>query len=159
LAILLIVGLPFTVSVKIVFVVRPLPFFTMSVILLIPLYTATGVKMTEQMPDTSGPVRTIASACTNAVLLDAPVTINEAGGVTASLTVKANAGVDVPMLICWLTIRLMAGEEPEAWAGAIQQIAKRSVRSKTDIRRMHGAANNKVLEKRCKTSTSRSTLP
>ena len=45
----------------------------------------------------------------SAVLLDMPVTYNDAAGVTLSLTLKGKAVVDEPRFITWLAIEEMVG--------------------------------------------------
>ena len=84
---------------KLVFVVCPPPSVTMRTIVVMPLYTATGVRVTVQCPCESGPVNTIPSVCTKAVLLAAQVSMSDASGVRSSTTVKGNATADDPMLM------------------------------------------------------------
>ena len=87
------------VKLKLVLAFKPLPFSTVSVIVVTPLYTATGVRVTLQRPEVSGPVSTIPVARTKAVLLETHVTTSEVAAVTASCTVNASAEVEVPIFI------------------------------------------------------------
>lgn len=98
-----------TERMKFVFVDSPAPSFTVSVMIVIPVYTATGVTVIEQSPAVFGPLMTMPVACTSAVLLEAAVTVSEPATVRSSATVKANAMVDLPMLIIWLLIALIVG--------------------------------------------------
>ena len=100
----------FTVSVKLVFAVNPMLSVTVSVIVDIPLYVATGVTISIQLPLLLGPVSDIPATLTNAVLLDAHVTVNAAAADWPSPTVNANAAVDVPILISWLGIMVIVGQ-------------------------------------------------
>ena len=98
-----------TVNVKLVFAVSPAPSVTVSVIVVSPLYTETGVNVNEQFPLLSGPIIVRPTGLINAVLLATPVTVSRFATVWLSPTVKGNAEVDDPMLMSWLTMDEMVG--------------------------------------------------
>lgn len=105
-----IVGSPFTVNVKLDVAVRPPPFVTVSVMVAVPLCPTAGVNVTVR--EAPAPPKTRFAFGSTVVLLDDPVTINDATGVTLSPTVKANAEVETtPRLIVLFEIALIVGAE------------------------------------------------
>ena len=106
-AIVVIIGALATVSTKLVAAVRLSPFFTVSVIVAVPVLDAAGVTViVREAPD---PPKTILAVGTSVVLLEAPVTVNEAAGVTLSPTVKANALVALPVHVVCFAIEVIVG--------------------------------------------------
>lgn len=109
-AIDVIVGCPFTVSEKLIGVDSPPPFITVSVMVVMPLWPVTGVRVTVR--DAPVPPNVIPVLGSNVVLLETPVTVNEAAGVMESPTVKGIAEVaTVPTFIDLLVIVVMVGAE------------------------------------------------
>lgn len=91
--------LTWTVSRNDVVARRPPPSVTVSVIVAVPLWPAIGVTVTVR--DAPAPPNTIFAVGASVVLLDAPVTVNDAAGVKSSAKVMANAGVTVFIMMVW----------------------------------------------------------
>ncbi len=73
----------------------------------IPLWFASGVTLTVRFPPL--PARTIFPFGISDVLFDDPVTARVAKGVSTSVTVNANAPVELSSLIVWLAIDDIVG--------------------------------------------------
>ena len=100
------VGVALTVSVKVSLAVR-VPSLTVTVIVADPDWLAAGVTFTVRLVPL--PPKTIAELGTSVVLDEEPETTRLPAAVSASLTVKPRAPVDVPAAIVVLGISLITG--------------------------------------------------
>ena len=94
--IVVMVGGPFTVKIKLVVAVNPPPSITVSVMVDVPPFPDTGVTVTARADPE--PPKTIFAFGSSVVLLDAPVTDNNVTAVRSSPTVNGSAAVDAPEL-------------------------------------------------------------
>ena len=110
------------VSVKLDVAVSPPPSVTNNVIAVTPQTPLFGVNFTEQLPYASGGLITTLAFGTNAVLLDDPVTLSEAAGVTSSATENQIGEVAaVPTSMDLLSMDVIVGGAFTARAGALKE--------------------------------------
>jgi len=90
-----IVGGPFTVTVKLVVPVSPLPSVTVNMMVATPVCPETGVTVTVRAAPV--PLSTILAVGTSEMLLEAPTTVNTVTVVKSSPMVKDKADVATPI--------------------------------------------------------------